>query len=275
MNVAVLVLDSVTKLPREADGAVVVGGSHGAVYAAHLSAKAGVRAAIHHDAGIGLDEAGVSGLGYAESLGMAMVALATESCRIGDGRDQYERGLVSRVNAPAALCGVTIGMTCRDAVELLKAAHWPHRPPAPKGEDRHLVGDIVCVDSASLLLPEDKDRVVATGSHAALNSGHATAPARPRLIFFNDAGPGIDDGGILGLSVLEEAGVAGVAVAARSARIGDGRSTLQDGTISAFNHTAYRLGARAGRSALALARAVAEKAGRKEREEHREWPSST
>ena len=44
MNVTVLLLDSVTKLPPEADGAVVVGGSHGAVYAAHLSAKAGVRA---------------------------------------------------------------------------------------------------------------------------------------------------------------------------------------------------------------------------------------
>ena len=40
MSVTVLLLDSVTKLPPEADGAVVVGGSHGAVYAAHLSAKA-------------------------------------------------------------------------------------------------------------------------------------------------------------------------------------------------------------------------------------------
>ena len=61
MTVAILVVPSVTKLPPEADGAVVVGGSHAAVYAAHLVAKAGARAAIHHDAGIGLDEAGVGG----------------------------------------------------------------------------------------------------------------------------------------------------------------------------------------------------------------------
>ena len=33
----------VTKLPAEADGSVIVGGSHGAVYAAYLSAKAGAR----------------------------------------------------------------------------------------------------------------------------------------------------------------------------------------------------------------------------------------
>lgn len=262
MDVTLLILDSVTKLPAEADGAVVVGGSHAAVYAAHLSAKGGIRAAIHHDAGIGLDEAGVSGLAYAEALGMAMVALSTESCRIGDGRDQYERGIVSRANIQAAACGVIVGMSCRDAAERLKTAAWPHRPPQSKAESRHVVEGVVCVDSATLLLPSDRDKIVATGSHGALNSGQTTAPFRPRLIFFNDAGPGIDRGGVLGLDVLEREGVPGAAVAAASARIGDGRSTLQDGTISAINAPAYRLGGRVGGSALALARAVTEKIGR-------------
>jgi hypothetical protein len=260
MSVPLLILDSVTKLPAEANGAVVVGGSHAAVYAAHLSAKGGLRAAIHHDAGIGLDEAGVSGLAYADALGMAMVALATETCRIGDGTDQFERGIVSRANGHAAGCGVAKGMSCKEAVELLKDAPWPHRPPPPKDEGRHLVGSIVCIDSATLLLPADRGKIIATGSHGARNSGTTTAPLRPRLIFFNDAGPGIDRGGVLGLEVLERDGVAGVAVAAMSARIGDGRSTLQDGTISAANHAACRLGARIGTTALALARALAEKA---------------
>ena len=39
MTVAILAVPSVTKLPPEADGAVVVGGSHAAVYAAHLSPR--------------------------------------------------------------------------------------------------------------------------------------------------------------------------------------------------------------------------------------------
>jgi hypothetical protein len=57
-NVPVLVVDGVVKLPPEANGAVVVGGSNATAYAAYYSARAGVRAAIHHDCGIGRDQAG-------------------------------------------------------------------------------------------------------------------------------------------------------------------------------------------------------------------------
>ncbi len=123
-----------------------------------------------------------------------------------------------------------------------------------------MVDGIVCADSATLLVPEDHGRIVATGSHAALNSATATAPFRPRLLMFNDAGFGADRGGVLALAALDKDGIAAIAVAAASARIGDGRSTLQDGMISDVNRAAYRLGARVGGSALALARAVAEKA---------------
>jgi hypothetical protein len=261
MNVPLLTFDSVTKLPPEADGAVVIGGSHAAVYAAYLSASYGCRAAIHHDAGIGRDEAGVSGLDYAHRLGMAMAAIATASARIGDGQDLLARGIISRANPLAESCGVAVGMTCREAAELLKKAPWPHAAPPAKGETRHIVDGVVCLDSASLLIPADRDRVVATGSHGALNAAVATAPFRPRLLMFNDAGFGADQGGVLALAALEPDGIAAIAVAAQSARIGDGRSTLQDGTISAVNQPAYRLGARVGGSALALARAVAEKIG--------------
>src|SRR5262245_3915888 len=148
MNVTVLVYDSVVKLPPEANGAVVVGGSHAAVYAAYMSAKYGCRAAIHHDAGIGKDEAGVSGLAYADALGMAMAAVATDSARIGDGQDLYARGIISRANRLAAACGVTPGMGCTKAAELLRTAQWPHAAPPHKGEDRHIVHGIACLDSS-------------------------------------------------------------------------------------------------------------------------------
>ena len=262
MSVAILVFDSVTKLPPEADGAVVIGGSHAAVYAAYMSAKFGCRAAIHHDAGIGKDEAGISGLAYADGLGMAMAAVATDSARIGDGADLASRGIVSRANRLATTCGVVPGMPARDAAELLKQAPWPHTMPPAKGESRHEIDGAVCADSATLLLPEDRGRIVATGSHAALNSYKATAPFRPLLLMFNDAGFGADRGGVLALPELDREGIAALAVAAHSARIGDGRSTLQDGMISDANTTAYRLGARVGGSALALARTLAENSGR-------------
>ncbi len=259
-SVATLVFDSVTKLPPEADGAVVIGGSHAAVYAAYMSAKFGCRAAIHHDAGIGKDEAGVSGLAYADKLGMAMAAVATASARIGDGADLHERGIISRANGLAAACGVIPGMSAREAAELLKRASWPHTMPPAKGESRYRIEGAACVDSATLLVPEDRGRIVATGSHGALNSYKATAPIRPLLLMFNDAGFGADRGGVLALRELAREDIAAIAVAAQSARIGDGRSTLQDGTISDVNDIAYRLGARVGGSALALTRALAEKA---------------
>jgi hypothetical protein len=259
VTVIVLSIDSATKLPAESQGAVVVTGSHGAVYAAYLSAKAGVRAAIHHDAGIGLDEAGVGGLAYAGRFGLAMAAVATESARIGDADDMRARGLISRVNAQAEACGVALGMSCREAVERLKRAPWPHTDPPDQAEGRYEVDGVLCLDSASMLGLQDRDRVAATGSHGALIAGTTTAPMRPRLILFNDAGPGIEGAGTHGLEVLEREGIAAAAVSARSARIGDGRSTLQDGTISAVNRPAYRLGARLDEPALALARRVAEK----------------
>lgn len=259
MTVAVVVLPSVTKLPPEADGAVVVGGSHGAVYAAYLSAKAGARAAIHNDAGIGRDEAGVSGLAWAETLGMAMAAVSSSSARIGDGEDMVRRGIISRANAIARACGVAPGQSAREAVERLKSAPWPHGESAPLTEGRSITGRVVCVDSISLADGRDRGRVVASGSHGGVPAGETAAAFAPKLALFNDAGFGMEHAGVAGLAILDRAGIAGAAVSTMSARIGDGRSTLVDGFLSEVNQTAYRLGARIGGSALALALAVAEK----------------
>jgi hypothetical protein len=260
MSVAVIAVPSVTKLPPQADGAVVVGGSHGAVYAAYLSAKAGARAAIHNDAGIGRDEAGVSGLPWAEVYGMAMAAVLSGSARIGDGEDMLRRGVISRANARALACGVKPGQPTAEAAELLKSAPWPHAKPGPLTEGRTTAGRILCVDSISLADVRDRGKVVASGSHGGVPAGETAAAFGPRLVFFNDAGFGMEHAGVAGLAILEKAGIAAATVSTMSARIGDGRSTLLDGFISEANELARHLGARVGSPALALALAVAEKA---------------
>ena len=260
MAVRVIAVPSVTKLPPESEGAVVVGGSHGAVYAAYLSAKAGARAAIHNDAGIGRDEAGVSGLAWAEAHGMAMAAVLSDSARIGDGADMLRRGVISRANALAAACGVVPGQSVSEAAERLKAAPWPHAKPEPLTEGRAMAGRILCVDSISLADTRDRDRVVASGSHGGVPAGETAAAFEPRLALFNDAGFGMEHAGVAGLAILDKAGIAAAAVATMSARIGDGHSTLLDGFLSEVNEAAYRLGGRVGGSALALALAVTEKA---------------
>jgi hypothetical protein len=261
MTVPVVVVPSVTKLPAETNGAVVVGGSHGAVYAAYLSAKAGARAAIHNDAGIGRDDAGVSGLGWADEHGMAMAAVLSASARIGDGKDMLRRGVISRSNRLASVCGVKEGQPVTAAVECLKSATWPHDEPRALSEGRYMAGRILCVDSISLADRRDHGRVVASGSHGGVPAGETAAAFGPMLVFFNDAGFGMEHAGVAGLAILEKQGIAAAAVSTMSARIGDGRSTLLEGFISELNESAYRLGGRVGGTALALALAVAEKPG--------------
>jgi hypothetical protein len=261
MTVRVVVVPSVTKLPAETNGAVVVGGSHGAVYAAYLSAKAGARAAIHNDAGIGRNDAGVSGLAWADEHGMAMAAVLSASARIGDGEDMLRRGVISRSNRLASACGVKEGQPVAAAVECLKSAAWPHDEPQALSEGRYMAGRILCVDSISLADKRDQGRVVASGSHGGVPAGETAAAFGPGLVFFNDAGFGMEHAGVAGLAILQAQGIAAAAVSTMSARIGDGRSTLLEGFISELNESAYRLGGRIGGTALALALAVAEKPG--------------
>ena len=102
-------------------------------------------------------------------------------------------------------------------------------------------------DSNSLVRLEDEGRIVVTGSHGALL---ATSPrwAGPKVIaaLFNDAGGGPDGEGTTRLPNLDTFGIAGVTVDAFSARIGDARSTYDDGVISKVNTHACEIGAAVG-----------------------------
>ncbi len=117
-----IVVDSVTRLGPEAQGRVIVGGSHGGVYAAYLAAKARVAGVLLNDAGLGLDAAGIAGLDYLQPLGIPAACCSHRSARIGDGFDLLGRGIVSHVNGAAAVLGVEPGMWCREAARRLAAA---------------------------------------------------------------------------------------------------------------------------------------------------------
>src|SRR5215203_2684881 len=237
----VIAADTITKLPPEAQGAVVVSGSHGGRYPGYLAAKGRVRAAIFNDAGGGKDGAGLGSLAYLDALGIAAATVAHDSARIGD-TDEAAQGV-----------GLIVGMACLEAAVLLTGAQ--HRPgAAPElGEARIEIADarsrhIVLVDSASLVLPEDAGRIVVTGSHGGLVGGDP-APALRTEGFagvFNDAGIGIDAAGVGRLPALDARGIAAFTVSAASARIGEGRSTFEDGIVSRVNVTAAGLGAAEG-----------------------------
>jgi len=106
---AILTADSVTELGPEARGTVLVAGSHGGRLAASYASRAGVYAVIFNDAGIGKDEAGISGLAALEALGMAAAAASHATARIGEARSMWDSGVLSHVNAPATALGARIG----------------------------------------------------------------------------------------------------------------------------------------------------------------------
>ena len=95
------------------EGAVVVNGSHGGVYAAYVAAKLGVAAAIFNDAGVGRDKAGIAGLDYLAALGIPAAAVGHLSARIGDGADMTARGVITHVNPPAAAARLPRGYRLR------------------------------------------------------------------------------------------------------------------------------------------------------------------
>ncbi len=246
-----ILADSVTKLDKTSAGRVVVTGSHGGVYAAFLARRAGCRAAIFNDAGVGLDDAGIGGLAWLDPQGMAAATVDHASAEIGNAAQMLAKGQISHANAAAQLLGLSPGMSCAQAANLLLTADMPHGPCPVIKEGREVLTlpdatrQLILVDSASLVQPNDKGLVIITGSHGALfGEDPANAlKADALLAIFNDAGGGI---GTTRLPALEARGIAAATVAANSARIGDARSTWQDGIVSAVNPTAERLGAQIG-----------------------------
>jgi hypothetical protein len=267
----IVTADSITRIGPEAAGAVVVHGSHGGIYAAYLAAKRQVAAAIFNDAGVGRDKAGIAGLNYLEELGIPAAALGYNTARIGDGADMMARGLVTHANASALALGCRVGMACRDAAAVLQRAAPGGREPPPEREGAFVLIPASpaawALDSASLVSAEHLGTVVVTGSHGGLLGGRPDTALKYDALaaLFNDAGIGIDEAGVTRLPALDARGIAAATVAAASARIGDARSTYEDGILSRVNLGAAALGITAGMTArefVAVTRRVAAERGR-------------
>lgn len=260
--------DTVTRLGPEHAGCVLVSGSHGGLVAARYAARAGVRAVIFNDAGLGRDEAGVAGLAWLEGLGIAAAAVAHDSARIADAADSLAHGRISRVNATARACGVVARATCAAAARRLRGAPQVTVMGASTlaAEGRHLLVAptpravaIVGLDSIGLVEDRDAACVLVIGSHGGLHGGDPSSalPVAARAAFFHDAGIGKDAAGTTRLPVLAARALAAATVDHRSARIGDARSMWATGVLSVVNAVAAHAGMAPGMPLRSAARACA------------------
>jgi hypothetical protein len=151
--------------------------------------------------------------------------------------------------------GVAAGQSCREAAALLQQAERTDRAPPEAIEGAFLLiseaPPVWALDSASLILPEHKEGIVVTGSHGGLLGGRPETALKydVRGVLYNDAGIGKDGAGVSRLPALNARGIPAATVSAASARIGDARSTFEDGIVSRINKSAAALGLRAGTSA--------------------------
>lgn len=235
---------------RERD--VVVSASYSGVLPARFVASHRPRAAIGVDCAIGLDGAGIAGLWFYEALDIPAAAADVASVRLGDGVDTYTNGVVSRCNEPAATCGVEPGMPVRDAARLL--LERDPRQAAPDAITNRVVvetgpdgREVVCLDSIAFGGDGDTGRnVLCTAGHTGRSAVPYLLRVRPHGFICSDGGRGRDDAGVAGLWIVEAEGLAGATVDARTARMGDGRSTWADGTISVVNAAARGRGVAEG-----------------------------
>lgn len=119
----IICLDAAPMLVAEDAGAIVITGSHAALFRGRPDGLIApdVHAVFFSDGGVGMDEAGIQRLPVLDQRGIPAGAVAAASAPIGNARRIYQEGVLSHVNASAAERGAAPGMLLREFVHQLLA----------------------------------------------------------------------------------------------------------------------------------------------------------
>jgi hypothetical protein len=121
----VVCIDAAPMLAPEDEGAIVVTGSHAALFRGQPDniVNIDVRAIFFSDAGVGKDEAGIQRLPTLDARGIAAGTASAATAPIGNAGAIYRDGVLSHVNATAARLGGRPGMTVKAFVDLLREVY--------------------------------------------------------------------------------------------------------------------------------------------------------
>jgi hypothetical protein len=250
----IVALDSSSYLPSHQTGPnnVVVVGSYCGVRILAPMFTRGVKAVIATDAGIGKDEAGISGLKRGETIGVPVAAIVTMSAETSNGRSTL-LGEISRVNAQACALGVVPGM----------AAKAPPGKPTetsmgaevqPVVVEQTAQGRIWTSGGTTAFHDKIPNDVFCSGSNSSrvFSDGALRIAAKGGIA--NDAGIAKNNTAVEGVMLLGKRGVPAASVSTLSARLGEGSSTWSDGIISVVNAPAAARGVKIGMTAKEAAR---------------------
>jgi hypothetical protein len=121
----VVCIDAAPMLATEDEGAIVITGSHAALFRGLPDniVNVNVRAIFFSDAGVGKDKAGIQRLPTLDPRGIAAGTADAASAPIGNARAIYHEGVLSHVNDTASRLGGRPGMPLKAFVDLLRAAY--------------------------------------------------------------------------------------------------------------------------------------------------------
>jgi uncharacterized protein YunC (DUF1805 family) len=240
---------------------VIVVGSYCGVRILAPMFTRGVKAVIATDAGIGKDNAGISGLLHAEAIDVPVATIAAMSAETSNGRETLLIGTVSHANKQARALGVEIGMRAYEAAARLAKAPAGKSIPTPLGKEEAPVvveettkGRIWATPGTTAIKEKVPNDVICSGANSSRVSSDGVLRMGAKGSIANDAGIARNKTAVEGVFLLEEKGVPSAAVSTMSARLGEGLSTWNDGIISVANAPAATLGVKVGMTAKEAAR---------------------
>jgi uncharacterized protein YunC (DUF1805 family) len=240
---------------------VIVVGSYCGVRILAPMFTRGVKAVIATDAGVGKDNAGISGLLHAETIDIPVATIAAMSAETSNGRETLLIGTISHANKQARALGVEIGMLAYEAAARLAKAPAGKSIPTPLGKEEAPVvveaaakGRIWATPGTTAIKEKVPNDVICSGANSSRVSSDGVLRMGAKGSIANDAGIARNKTAVEGVFLLEEKGVPSAAVSTMSARLGEGLSTWSDGIISVANTPAAKLGVKVGMTAKEAAR---------------------
>ena len=258
----IVALDSSSYLDPHPTGpadVIVVGSYCGKRILAPMFSR-GVKGVIATDAGIGKDEAGISGLKHGEEIGVPVAAIAAMSAETSNGRSTL-LGEISRANPQARALGIVPGMVAYEAAARLAAAPAGRPIPTPLGNEEAAAvveetprGRIWATPGTTAIKDKIPNDVICSGANSSRVFADGVLRIGAKGGIGNDAGIAKNETAVEGVKLLGDRGVPAAAVATLSARLGEGLSTWHDGVISFVNSAAAARGVKLGMSAKEAAR---------------------